>query len=74
MNNDSQKLVTVATCGEMFEAEVIAAKLKANGIEAFVHDKTPISYITSPYAITNDIDVEVLQADAFVAAEIIKCG
>ena len=71
MGND-EKMVAIATCNDIFSAQVIVSKLCQNGVEAFIRDKTGISYLSSPYASTGDFDVLVLESNLKAAEEIIQ--
>ena len=71
MGND-EKMVAIATCNDIFSAQVIVSKLCSNGVEAFIRDKTGISYLSSPYASTGDFDVLVLESNLKAAEEIIQ--
>ena len=65
---DKEKMVVVKTCNELFEAEVVVGRLKAEGILSAIRDRsTGITMYTSHYAFPSIFDVEVLEHDLAVA-------
>lgn len=71
MKPNQDKMIVVATCNEMFEAEVLVTKLQSHGIEATIRNVDAIGYISSPYAFTNEFQVLVMDVDQEAAKEII---
>ena len=71
MTEKKDAMIVVATCNELFEAEILVSKLQSHGIEAFINNRNSIAYLQSPYASTNEFDILVLQVDADAAKEII---
>ncbi|MBR4433054.1 MAG: DUF2007 domain-containing protein [Bacteroidaceae bacterium] len=68
---NEEKFVVVKTCNELFEAELVAGRLRAEGIEAFLRDRTGIAAYSSPYAFPCIIEVEVLEHDLAAAEAIL---
>ena len=64
-------MIVVATCNELFEAEVLVTKLQSHGIEATIRNVNAIGYLQAPYAGTNEFTVLVLDVDVEAAKEII---
>lgn len=71
MKPNPDSMIVVATCNELFEAEVLVAKLQSHGIEASIQNSNPIGYLQAPYAEGNEFRVLVLDVDAEAAKEII---
>lgn len=72
MKPNPDSLIVVATCNELFEAEVLVAKLQSHGIEASIQNVNPFGYLQAPYAASvNEFKVLVLEVDAEAAKEII---
>lgn len=65
-------MIVVATCNELFEAEVLAKKLQAHGIEACIQNKNNVGFLVSPYARTNEFNVLVMDMDFEAATEIVS--
>ena len=66
---DNEKMVVVKTCNELFEAELVVGRLKAEGIASAIRDRsTGVTNYTSPYAFPSIFDIEVLEHD-FPAAK-----
>lgn len=71
MKTNPDSLIVVATCNDLFEAEVINSKLQAHGIEATIQNASSLAYLQSPYASVNEFRVMVLKVDEAAAKEII---
>ena len=69
---NEEKMVVVKTCNELFEAELVAGRLKAEGITATIRDRTGIAVYSSPYAFPCIFDVEVLEHDLPAAQAALK--
>ena len=67
--NATDKLVCIFVANTAFEAEVVRAKLEANGIDAVVRDTTGVANVSSPYAPGN-FNVLVLESDKATAEEL----
>lgn len=68
---NEEKFVVVKTCNELFEAEVVVGRLKAEGIEAYIRDRTGLAVYISPYAFPCILDVEVLEHDKATAEAVL---
>lgn len=65
----NDKLVTVQTCNEMFNAELTVGRLEANGIRAAIRNCSGTAYLSSPYAATGSFEVVVLSSDLAAAQQ-----
>lgn len=69
---EEEKMVVVKTCNELFEAELVVGRLKAEGISSAIRDRsTGVTIYTSPYAFPSIFDVEVLEHDKAVAEAVL---
>ena len=69
---DEEKMVVVKTCNELFEAELVVGRLKAEGISSAIRDRsTGVTMYTSPYAFPSIFDVEVLEHDKAAAEAVL---
>jgi len=69
---DEEKMVVVKTCNELFEAELVVGRLKAEGITSAIRDRsTGVTVYTSPYAFPSIFDVEVLEHDLAAAQAVL---
>ena len=69
----SDELVTVATCAQAFEAEVIRGRLESAGIEAYVQAMGWKGvYFGSSFGGVGGISVQVPETDADLARDILK--
>ena len=65
-------MVVVKTCNELFEAELVVGRLKAEGISSAIRDRsTGVTIYTSPYAFPSIFDVEVLEHDKAAAEAVL---
>jgi len=69
---NEEKMVVVATCNNLFEAELVVGRLKSEGITANVVDRTGIAVYISPYALPCIFDVEVMECDVPAAEFVLK--
>jgi hypothetical protein len=70
---DEEKMVIVKTCNELFEAELVVGRLKAEGILSAIRDRsTGVTMYTSPYAFPSIFDVEVLEHDLPAAKAVLE--
>lgn len=64
MSKKDDSLVVVATCNDLFAANILAGKLEANGIKSLIKNCSVTACQTSPYdAVTGVFDIYVLSAD-----------
>ncbi|MCR5138916.1 MAG: DUF2007 domain-containing protein [Bacteroidaceae bacterium] len=69
---EEEKMVVVKTCNELFEAELVVGRLKAEGISSAIRDRsTGVTIYTSPYAFPSIFDVEVLEHDKAAAEAVL---
>lgn len=65
-------LIEIATSSDLFNANIIAGKLEANGISTFVRDCTDLAFHYSPYQPMGDYKVYIFEADKARAEAILS--
>ena len=64
--------VTVRTCKDLAEAEIVRSMLEAGGINAFIPDENAASLWPSQVLDTNGVRVQVAADDAELATELLE--
>ena len=64
--------VTIKTCRDLAEAQVVLSALEASGIEAFIPDENMASLTTTTILDTDGVRVQVAADDAERALELLK--
>ena len=71
-NRSSREPVTIRTCKDLAEAELVKSMLEAGGIEAFIPDENA-ARLWAPNALdTNGVRVQVAPEDAEMARELLE--
>jgi len=66
------ELVTIRTCRDLQEAQIVRWMLEAAGIRAFIPDENAASLIPTTVLDTNGVRVQVASADAALARELLE--
>ncbi|MBO4589821.1 MAG: DUF2007 domain-containing protein [Bacteroidaceae bacterium] len=73
MKTKEEPLIVIATCNDLFYANIIAGKLEAEGINTLIKNCSVTACQSSPYdAVTGEFEVYVLESDKEKAEAILN--
>jgi hypothetical protein len=71
-NKPETELVTIRTCRDLQEAQILRGMLEAGGIRAFIPDENAASLYPATVLDTNGVRLQVASADATLARELLE--